>query len=251
LGELMNLRRHDLHALTGVYALDALEPGTEHDRFSSHLRRCQACQDEVRGLRGVATSLAFAVAEQPPTTMRVRVLAAVGRTRQLPPETRAPSRLRTPGFRLRPLVAAVAVAALVAVAVLGVAQINTERQLRQARQQSQAIAAVLTAPDARMLAQSTVVGGVTTVIVSAARRQLIVTTTGLPLLADGKVYELWLIGARRTQSAGLLPVATEGRTKPVLATGLVPGDKLAMTVEPAGGTSAPTTTPIVVVSLPS
>jgi anti-sigma-K factor RskA len=247
----MKLGRHDLHALAGVYALDALEPGPEHDRFSAHLRRCEACRSEVRGLREVATSMAFAAAAEPPATMRARVLAAVGRTRQLPAETRHLSRVRAPGFRLRPLVAAFAVAALAAIAVLGVAQINTERQLSQARQQSQAVAGVLTAPDARLLARSTDVGGVTTVIVSAARRQLVVTTTGLPLLTDGKVYELWLIGPRRTEPAGLLPLATEGRTSPVLATGLVPGDKLAMTVEPAGGTSAPTTTPIVIVPLPS
>ena len=247
----MGFRRHDVHTLTGVYALDTLEPGAERDRFSRHLRRCQACQDEVRGLREVATSLAFAVAAEPPASMRARVLAAVGRSRQLPPEARSRSRLQTPGFVLPRLVAAVAVAALIAVAVLTVVQVSTERQLRQERQQSQAIAAVLAAPDARILARSTAVGGVTTVIESAALRQLVITTTGLPLPPDGKVYELWLIGPRRTQRAGLLPAATAGRTEPVLATGLVPGDKLAMTVEPAGGTSAPTSTPIVVVPLAS
>jgi anti-sigma-K factor RskA len=247
----MNLRRHDMHTLTGVYALDTLEPGAEHDRFSRHLRRCQACQDEVRGLREVATSLAFAVAAEPPSTMRARVFAAAGRTRQLPPEMRSHSQLQTPGFVLPRLVAAVAVAALVAVAVLAVAQVSTERQLREERQQSQAIAAVLAAPDARIVTRSTVVGGATTVIESSTLRQLVVTTTGLPMPPGGKVYELWLIGQRRTEPAGLLPAGTAGRTEPVLATGLVRGDKLAMTVEPAGGTSAPTSTPIVVVPLPS
>ncbi|MGB6452960.1 MAG: hypothetical protein WBH47_00585 [Streptosporangiaceae bacterium] len=44
---------------------------------------------------------------------------------------------------------------------------------------------------------------------------------------------------------------TPERAAEIQATGLVPGDKLAMTVEPAGGTAAPTTTPIVVVPLPS
>ena len=44
------------------HALDALEPGAEQDRFTSHLRRCQACAVEVRGLRHVTTSLAFAAA---------------------------------------------------------------------------------------------------------------------------------------------------------------------------------------------
>jgi anti-sigma-K factor RskA len=242
----MSIWRHDVHTLSGVWALDMLEPGPAHDRFSRHLRRCRACQDEVRGLREVATALAIAVTAEPPETMRTRVLAAVGRTRQLPPESRS-----HPGIVLPRLVAAVAVAALAAVAVLTVAQVDTERQLRQARQQSQAIAAVLGAPDARILTRSTAVGGVTTVIDSAALRQLVVTTNGLPLPRGGKVYELWLIGPRRTVPAGLLPGGTAGRTEPVLATGLVPGDKLAMTVEPAGGTTAPTTTPIVVVPLPS
>lgn len=245
----MRFRRHDVHTLSGVWALDTLEAGTEHDRFSRHLRRCRACQDEVRELRKVATSLALAVEAEPPATMRARVLAAVDRTRQLPPESRSRSRLQTRAIGLPRLVGAVAVAALVAVAILSVAQVDTERQVRQAHQQSQAIAAVIGAPDARILARSTAVGGVTTVIESTALRQLVVTTTGLPLPPGGKVYELWLIGPRRTAAAGLLPAATAGRTEPVLATGLVPGDKLAMTVEPAGGTAAPTTTPIVVVPL--
>lgn len=247
----MNLRRHDMHALSGVWALDMLEPGAEYERFSRHLRRCRACQDEVRGLREVATSLAFAAAAEPPADMRARVLAAVGQTRQLPPESPGRSRLQTRAIVMPRLVAAVAVAALIAVAVLTVRQVDTERQLRQARQQSHAIAAVLAAPDAAILTRPTAVGGATTVIESAALRQLVVTTSGLPLPPGGKVYELWLIGPRRTEPAGLLPAATAGTTEPVLATGLVPGDKLAMTVEPAGGTSAPTTTPIVVVPLPS
>lgn len=247
----MSFRRNDVHALSGVWALDILEPGAEHDRFSRHLRRCQACQDEVRGLQEVATSLGFAVAAEPPATMRARVLAAVGRTRQLPPQRRSRPRLQSRHIVPPRLVAAVAAAALVAIAVLAIVQLDTERQLSQARQQSHAIAVVLGAPDARILTQSTAVGGVTTVIESEALRQLVVTTTGLPLPPGGKVYELWLIGPRRTESAGLLPAATAGRTEPVLATGLVPGDELAMTVEPAGGTSAPSTTPIVVVPLPS
>jgi hypothetical protein len=36
----------------------------------------------------------------------------------------------------------------------------------------------------------------------------------------------------------------------VLAGGVAPGDKFGMTVEPAGGTAQPTTTPIVVLTLP-
>jgi anti-sigma-K factor RskA len=38
---------------------------------------------------------------------------------------------------------------------------------------------------------------------------------------------------------------------PVLASGVAADDKVGVTVEPAGGTSSPTTTPIVVLTLPA
>jgi anti-sigma-K factor RskA len=246
----MKLLRHDMHSLTGIYALDAMEPGAQLDRFVSHLHRCQACVAEVHGLREVATSLAFAVAAEPPAHMRARVLAAASRTRQLPPQTSRRSRPRQSRLWVPRLAVAVAVVAAIAVAALGIAQVKTERRLNQARQQSQAIAAVLVAPDARILTRRTAVGGVTTVVVSAVRRELVVTTEGLPALPRGQVYELWLLGPPRVRPAGLLPAPTAGRIGPVLASGLVPGDELGLTVEPAGGTSRPTTTPIVVLPLP-
>ena len=46
-----------------------------------------------------------------------------------------------------------------------------------------------------------------------------------------------------------LPAPSGGRTRPLLATGLMPGDELGLTVEPAGGTAKPTTTPILVIPL--
>jgi anti-sigma-K factor RskA len=97
---------------------------------------------------------------------------------------------------------------------------------------------------------------VTTVVLSAGRRELVVSTSGLASLPTGKVYQLWLIGPSAAQAtavrpAGLLPLAESGLTVPVLASGLVAGDKLGMTVEPAGGSSQPTTTPILLLSLPT
>ena len=71
----------------------------------------------------------------------------------------------------------------------------------------------------------------------------------LPPPPHGKVYELWLLGPPRVRPAGLLPATTGGHTAPVLVAGLVSGDQLGLTVEPAGGTSRPTTTPIVVLPL--
>ena len=53
--------RGDRHALSGVYALDALDTAAEAARFERHLSRCQACASEVRGFRDTATRLALAV----------------------------------------------------------------------------------------------------------------------------------------------------------------------------------------------
>jgi anti-sigma-K factor RskA len=63
------------------------------------------------------------------------------------------------------------------------------------------------------------------------------------------VYQLWLISPAGAVSAGLLPGASQGKTAPVLASGLVRGDQVGVTVEPAGGTKQPTTKPIVLIGL--
>ena len=252
----MRLLRQDLHALAGVYALDALEPGAERDRFGHHLNRCQSCAGEVRGFREVATALAFAAAAEPPAGLRERVMAAVARTRQVPPETRAEtrpqrSRSRTPWAPWVPwLSGVVATAGIVIAVIFGIAAAHTQAQLNQARAQNQEIAGVLAAPDARLLTSRTTAGGAAVVVLAPSRHQLVVTTAGLPGLPSGQVYQLWLIGPVKIVSAGLLPAAEAGKTSPVLASGIVPGDKLGLTVEPAPGTAQPTTTPILALPLP-
>jgi anti-sigma-K factor RskA len=244
----MQLLRPDLHTLTGVHVLDALDDPAEQHRFARHLRLCQACAAEVRGLREVATSLALAAAAEPPSGMRERVMAAVRRTRQLPPELDHHPRSRRP--RLVPVLAAVAVVAVALACVLAVRLDSTQRQLSAAQARARAINSVLSAPDARILSARTTSGALATVVVSAARHDLTVAVAGLRPLPDGEVYQLWLIGPPRTRSAGLLPAAVAGRAGPVLATSLARGDKLGMTIEPAGGTSQPTTSPLMVLQLP-
>jgi anti-sigma-K factor RskA len=244
----VRLLRPGLHALTGVYALDAVD-GAERDRFEQHLNRCQSCREEVRGLHETAARLAIAVAIPPPPQLRVRVLAAVASARQLPPASDARP-LPQPRARWVPRLAVGLTAAVVAVAIaLGFTLAATQRQLDKARAQQQAVAAVLGSPHARILTARTSLGGRATVVVSRSERQMIFTATGLPVLPGAKVYQLWLLGQPRTRSAGLLPLPSQGRTAPVLASGLVRGDSVGVTVEPAGGTAQPTTTPIVVIPL--
>jgi anti-sigma factor RsiW len=247
---------HDLHVLTGAYALDALD-GNEQLRYERHLRRCQACAGEVRGLREVATSLAFAASAEPAAELRERVLLLASQTRQLPPELARHARRRwsVPGWPwliwMPRLAAVTAVLAVVAAVVLGIELSSTQQQLNSQRSQSAAITAVLAAPDAGTATGSVSTGGTATVVTSLVRHEVVVSTSGLAALPSGKVYELWLISSAAAHPAGLLPVAVSGRTAPVLASGFVAGDVLGLTVEPAGGTSKPTTTVILDLKLPA
>jgi anti-sigma factor RsiW len=259
---LPRLWRRDRHALAGAYALDALDDA-ERDRFERHLRRCQACQNEVRGFAATAAALGRAAAAEPPAGLKERVLAAATVTRQLPPVTATPRWRRTlmgkqgaaagttRTFGMIPKiatgVAAVSLAAAVALAVL---TIGTNNSLNTERAHNRAIAAVLAAPDAQIVSGPTTAGGTATVVASHRAGQIVFTSSGLPVLPSSQVYELWFLGRGTARPAGLVPEAVGGSTAPVLASGLVIGDSIGVTVEPAGGTATPTTTPIVVLAVP-
>jgi RNA polymerase sigma factor (sigma-70 family) len=101
------------------------------------------------------------------------------------------------------------------------------------------------APDARTETERTSVGGTVTVVVSAGQQAAVVSATGMRSLPSAQTYQLWVIGPDGARSAGLLSGA--GRAGPVLASGVELGDRIGITVEPAGGTSSPTTTPVIAV----
>jgi anti-sigma-K factor RskA len=249
--------RENMHALTGVYALDAIG-AAERERFEHHLARCPACDNEVRGLQETATRFAVAVAAGPPPQLKERVLTAAARTRQLPPVQ--PSHARPPQHGagwiwepwVRRLALPLAAACLVAVVVLSVFLAMSRSQLGTARTEQQQVAAVLNAPGARLVSVRTSVGGQATVVVASRLHEFVFTSSGMPGLPSSKVYQLWVMKPDGSAtSAGLLAAARNGSTAPVLASGLAHGDKVGLTVEPAGGTTKPTTTPIAIISLPS
>jgi len=254
--------RGDRHALTGVYALDALDTAAEAARFERHLSRCQACASEVRGFRDTATRLALAVARQPPPALRTAVMTEVARTRQLPAADDRARHARQGRTLLPRLAVAGAALAAAAAVILAVVLINTQNQLGRTQQQlsqakqhlSQAqtelaaINAVRTAADAVLVTKVTPIGGRVTVVSSPSRHQVVVTTSGLPALRAGKVYQLWLIGAHgnKIRSEGLLGLHN-GRGGPALISGVLPGDIFGITLEPAGGTVQPTVAPFVAI----
>jgi len=267
----MSVWHSDLHLLTGAYAVDALEPA-EHDAFERHLASCGSCATETRGLAETAARLGYGVTLPPPEAMRQRVLEATYQIRQLPPVTSPLShrqhdrprylerlgklirsgqgqgrgQLRLPRLGIA-IAAGMAVASLVAVIVLGTAQIRATHQLNTA----QSVAAVLSASDVHSATSAADGGGSVTVILSRSLHEAVVTTADMRPLPSSEVYQLWLMGPGGTRSAGLISGLPTSGAAPLLASGIATGDRFGITVEPAGGTSQPTTSPVAVVPLPS
>jgi anti-sigma-K factor RskA len=250
-------RRSDLHTLAGAYAMDAVTPA-DRDAFERHLAGCEQCRLEVRGLREATAALASATAAQPPDGFREAVLRAAGQTRQLPPATAAPPTKWRRGhdlFRWRPrlgVVLAGAVACVLAVAaiVAGISAYGMHSRLDQDQGHDHAVAMVLGAPDATMTTAPVTTGGTATVVMSHRERALVFTAADLRVLPSSESYELWLMGPAGSRPAGMISMSGNGKMAgPMVVSGLSAGDKVGVTVEPAGGSRRPTTLPVVVIAL--
>lgn len=234
----------DVHALAGAYALDALPP-EEAATFAEHLADCGACQQEVAELQITAAQLGLGLSQAPPPALRDRVLRAVHQTRQVPPIT-PPGDLDARRRRPSPRLLAAAAALLV---VLGGAVLAIRPALDGADPTpSDAVAAVLNAPDAQSATARLRGGGSMTVVSSDRLDRAVVLGDDLPSLAPDRVYQLWLVnpeGEARSADVLIGPDTTAVTSR--LVRGVRARDSIAITREPAGGSQQPTMTPLAVV----
>lgn len=225
----------DLHSLTGVYAVDALDRG-ERQVFETHLDDCPICREEVDELSATTSRLASAVSATAPAALRGRVIEQVARTRQLPPVS-SPVRLsarRRPRWWQQPASAAAALL-LVVSGGLAIYAVDQDRRADEARQQADRVAAVATDPDRVERTVPAEEGGTATVV--AADGTAIFRTAGLATLDEGLAYQLWVLRGEEALSAGVL--GRGGRLAAVVDD-MEPSDSLGLTVEPDGGSAQPT-----------
>ncbi|MFI5618868.1 anti-sigma factor domain-containing protein [Streptomyces sp. NPDC051567] len=234
----MTIDSDHLHALSGAYALDALEPG-ERDAFAHHLPRCPVCAQDVREFSATAARLASAVALAPPPGMRTAVLGRIDSVRQLTPARRTMVALRR---RALPLALAACLAGALA---LGGAALRERDEARQAAVALQELTAVMTAPDARTVAGRSAGGAAASVVVSARQDRAAFLSSGLPPAPEGRTYQLWFADGSVMRPAGL--VGGNGGT--VLTGALGGATAVGLTLEPAGGSPRPTSAPLVLLTL--
>jgi len=240
----------DVHALAGAYALNALPPD-EAAAFVQHLADCTACRAEVAELQATAAQLGVAVAEEPPESLRERVVDVVRRTRQAPPLTHHTaagttgpvSTVGARGARRPPRSWLFAVAAAVLL-VLGIGVLLARPALDEdaGTEADNHVMAVMHAPDARTSVADVRGGGSITVISSRKMAAAVVMGQRLPAIDAHHDYQLWLIDRDgRARSTGvLLGGSRRGPTGPMMLEDVRPGDHIALTMERSGGATRPT-----------
>jgi anti-sigma-K factor RskA len=241
----MNALHDEMKANAVGFVLGILDAG-DRRTFEAHLTECGECTAEVASLRPVVGALATAVPQVTPRReMRDRVLG------QMIPSGASLSSLdkaRDDPHRVErsiawlPLAAAVVVAAGATIYAVRVHQQVADLQGQLA--QAQSATSVLAAPDlARIDLQGQIVAPDARARALWSRaRGLVFSAANLPALPAGKVYQVWVVTAQAPVSAGLLvPDVSGGGT----AYYMTPQDigapvAVAVTLEPAGGVSAPT-----------
>jgi anti-sigma-K factor RskA len=241
------------HSLTGAYALDALDPD-DRANFEAHLAGCPACEAEVASLLQVTARLGSADRTRPPAAMRDAVMAridALDRGSDAAGEPVVPiRRSRRAVSSTAWLGVAAAVLAVVAL-TLGILLAQSRNAQNSVSAENAAITSVLTAPDARSVSGAISGGGHGAVVMSSSEARAVFLAQGLAPAPAGHTYELWFITATGSASpAGTFVPNADGRVATLMHGQPAGAAVVGVTVEPAGGTAKPTTTPVLAVRLP-
>jgi hypothetical protein len=247
---------HTIGDLLGAYALDALDPD-EAELVAAHLTGCPRCAQEVDEHRQTIGLLAAGGAGEAPTGVwdaiaaRIEGSSPAAGSRPPMPVLLSRSRRRSGWQQPSRWLGAAAAAAAAVVIGAGIVQIahldHRVSQLTAAARESggfQGAAAALVDPSARHL--------VLTATRPAAKPlgELVILPSGsayliasdMAPLPDTSTYQLWAVIHGRAISVGVLgahPAAVAFSVDPEAAAAAY-----LLTVEPAGGVVAPTTSPI-------
>ena len=249
---------------SGAYVLHALSD-SESARFEAALAGDEDARAEVTELADTAVELGLSVEPvDPPAALRTRILDQLATTPQLAPlaadergtqehgteehELAGPAEERARRrWYAQPVTALLAAAAVAAVIFGGVFGVNTVIQGQQASATASEITRIQAAADYQRDTVPVSTGGTATLIWSASLQRSAIVVQGLDRLPGGKTYELWYLDKSGATPAGTFDAS--GSTQSVVLTGAMKaGDTVGVTIEPAGGSKTPTTTPIAIVA---
>jgi anti-sigma-K factor RskA len=230
----------------GPYVLCAL-PDEDRLEFVAHLETCAICRDEVEQLQIVADQLPMAAPQmQPPPDLRSRIMAVVESEAELlraagsqadrAPAVR-PAKLRDrvwwPSWSVSPGFAA-ALASCVLLVGLGAGVLLKGEDGP--------------GPTRTLEAQTAPAGAKASVTVHDGRATLVVR--GMPAAPSGRVYQVWLKRASGLEPTHtLFSVRSDGRAQVEVDERLDDAQELLVTAEPGGGSTVPTSAPVLTATL--
>ncbi len=228
----------ELNVLAGAYVLDALD-AEERALFEQHLQGCDECTEEVRGLREAAAELSRTTEVPAPPQLRAQVLAAISEVRPLAPivdNVVALDRARAARSVWQVVAAACALVAIVA-GGWGLAQ---HRDAQRAAARVPVVDSLFGATDLK--ANSTPFShGSGTVVYSNSEQKAVLIGHGMPVLASDKTYQLWMLPPTGNPiSAGTFKPNSAGEVQFPVSANLKDIPKMAISVEPSGGSKQPT-----------
>ncbi|HEY5728915.1 MAG TPA: anti-sigma factor [Anaerolineales bacterium] len=222
-----------------AYAIGALDD-RDVAALETHLRSCLSCQNELAEYRAMSASLLMAVPpKHPPAALRTRLAGKLPSARKI---TRPRFTFSLNRFALGLTVIALFVLNLVSLMQLRQIQ-SQQARLSSQFENAQAALVMLSSPNIIMLpVLGENVSG--TLLLDRERNQAVLVTQNLPPLSENQIYQIWLVkpdGGR--DSAGLFsPESGQSYTTQNISTSQPFSDYLGIgvTVEPAGGSDAPT-----------
>jgi anti-sigma-K factor RskA len=234
--------------LFAAYALHALSP-EETAVVEEYLATHADASDDVAALKEAAAMLPYSLPPIAPSPqLRLRLMADVYREaldeagEQLPAQLPIPiahARTRRSGGVVWPFAAVIL---LVLSLGFGSWAVALNRDLRGKDRviatQSSAIAAASTAIP--LSATSANVPARGEVLRLANNQAAVLTISGLPALTNGKVYEVWFIAGTTPVGAGLFSPNPDGSWSGLVHGDVTSAQAIAISVEPSGGSPAPT-----------
>ena len=243
-----------LHALSGAYAVDALDDA-ERAAFERHLAQCPDCQQEVASLREATALMADDAVMTPPPGLRDSVLAGIKNIRPIPPQTDSAPEAEAsaeddadlaPVLPMRPrrrrIAGLIAAAAAILAVAGGVVLQPWQDDSSQAPQMS-AADRVLAAEDVKHVSIEFADDSKATVFHSPKQGRAVLVTEDMAAPPRGKTFELWL----QDESGAMVPAGlmdSPGNNKVLLKGDAAKATGVGITVEPEGGSKEPTTEPI-------
>jgi hypothetical protein len=190
----------------------------------------RAFDEEVRDVWETMAVLSAGTAIEPPQRLREQLLASIG---ERPADSTASVR------ELRPRRTRAVLLAAAAAIVIGLGALGVGLALRPTATPSTA-EQVFAARDVRTVSGKIPAGGTATVVFSREKDAGVLVMNNVPPPAPGTVYQMWLVGATGSHSAGTMDAKAVAPSTTAVLPGLGDSRALAFTVEPGSGSTAPT-----------